>query len=341
MPDHRNAMPAASGVVAEVGEHALIERIRQRLSPAPDWLIVDAGDDAAAVEPVRGELEVITSDAVIDGVHVDRRFTPPAAIGHRAVAVNLSDLAAMGAKPRLMTLSLALPADLPLADFDALVDGALELAARERVRLVGGNITRTPGPLMVDVTAIGSVPRRRVLRRAGAKPGDYVFVSGTVGDACAALALLSAGATAPPELVARYLQPEPRTRLGALLARNRAATAAIDLSDGLADGLARLAEAGGVGFEVQAALLPVSDAARGVFEARGADPVREAIAGGDDYELLFTARPRDGGRLRTALQQCKSVRVTRIGVVTKDGGCTLVRPDGSREPVTGGYEHFS
>ncbi len=341
MADRPYGMSAASAIVAETGEHALIERIRRRLPPAPDWLVVDVGDDAAVVEPVRGELEVITADAVVDGVHVDRRFTPPAAIGHRAVAVNLSDLAAMGARPRLMTLSLALPADLPLSDFDALIDGALELASRERTRLVGGNITRTPGPLVVDVTAIGSVPRRRVLRRAGARPGDDVFVSGTVGDARAGLALLSSNEAGPHELVARYLQPEPRIRLGTVLARNRAATSAVDLSDGLADGLARLAEAGGVGFEVQADALPVSDAARQVFQARGADPVREALAGGDDYELLFTARRRDGGRLRTALQQCRPLRVTRIGVVTKGGGCTVVRPDGSREPVAGGYEHFT
>ena len=341
MSDRPRDGAAAAGVVADAGERALIARIRERLPLAPDWLIVDIGDDAAVVEPVRGELEVVTTDAIVDGVHVDRRFTPPDAIGHRAVAVNLSDLAAMGARPRLMTLSLALPPDLPLADFDALVDGALALAARAHVRLVGGNITRTPGPLVVDVTAIGSVPRRRVLQRAGARPGDHVFVSGTPGDARAALALLAAGEPGPQDLVARYLHPEPRIRLGVLLARNRAATSAVDLSDGLADGLSRLAEAGGVGIEVQADALPVSDAARAFYSARGADPVREALAGGDDYELLFTARPRTGGRLRTVTSQCAPLRVTRIGVVTKNGSCVLVRPDGSREPVGGGYEHFT
>jgi thiamin-phosphate kinase len=199
--------------VVTLGEHALVARIRQRLGPAPDWLIVDVGDDAAVYEPARNRLEVITTDAIVDLVHFDRRFVPAEAIGHRAVAVNLSDLAAMGATPRLLTLSLALPDDVSLDDFDRLVDGAIGLAERAGARVVGGNITRTPGPLVVDVTAIGSVHRRRILRRSGARAGDYVFVSGTLGDARAGLALLAdpggADADTWPEVVARYLQPEP------------------------------------------------------------------------------------------------------------------------------------
>src|SRR6187401_1671748 len=169
--------------VVTLGEHALVARIRQRLGPAPDWLIVDVGDDAAVYEPARNRLEVITTDAIVDGVHFDRRFVPAEAIGHRAVAVNLSDLAAMGATPRLLTLSLALPSDFPTDDLDELIEGLLALATRTRTRLVGGNVTSIAGPLVVDVTAIGHAHRRRVLTRGGARPGDYVFVSGTLGDA--------------------------------------------------------------------------------------------------------------------------------------------------------------
>src|SRR6188472_3082365 len=154
-------LPRRSRTVAEAGEHAIIERIRSRLGPTPDWLLVDAGDDAAVYEAPRNLVEVITTDAVVDGVHVDRRFVPPAAIGHRALAVNLSDLAAMGATPRLATLSLAMPDALPVADFEGLVEGLLALAAQYDTTVVGGNLSRSPGPLVVDVMAMGTGRPRR------------------------------------------------------------------------------------------------------------------------------------------------------------------------------------
>lgn len=346
MPSETPVADAHDGAtVSTLGEHALIARIRQRLGPAPDWLVVDVGDDAAVYEPVRNALEVITTDAVVDGVHVDRRFVPPEAIGHRAVAVNLSDLAAMGATPRLLTLSLALPEDLSLPDFDRLVDGALALAERLDARLVGGNITRSRGPLMVDVTAVGAVHRRRILRRSGARGGDHIFVSGTLGDARAGLAVLqdSAGIAVGdwPDLVARYLHPEPRLRLGQLLGRTRAATSALDLSDGLADGLARLTTDHGLGCEIEAAALPISDGARAFWTSRGADPVAEAASGGDDYELAFTVRPKDLKRLKQVARAVEGLRLTRIGVVTRTPGCWVVDAERRRSPIGPGYEHFS
>lgn len=342
-------MPSEPGVledatIAVLGEHALIARIRSRLPPAPDWLIVDVGDDAAVYEPVRNRLEVITTDAVVDGVHVDRRFVPFEAIGHRAVAVNLSDLAAMGATPRLLTLSLALPDDLSVSDFDRLVDGAVALAQRSGARLVGGNITRSRGPLMVDVTAVGSVHRRRILRRSGARAGDYIFVSGLLGDARAGLALLSGPADLRddswPDVVARYLQPEPRLRLGQLLGRSRAATSALDLSDGLADGLARLTTDYGLGCEIDASALPISEGARAVWHSRGADAVAEAVAGGDDYELAFTVRPKEARRLNPVIRASEGLRLTRIGVVTRTPECWLIDAERRRTPIGHGYEHF-
>lgn len=334
----------AAGTVQALGEHAIIARIRARLGPAPDWLLVDVGDDAAVYEPARNLVEVITTDAVVDGVHVNRAFVPPDAIGHRALAVNLSDLAAMGAAPRLATLSLALPPDLAVADLDELVGGLLSLAERARIRLVGGNITRIDGPLVVDVTAIGTVHRRQLLTRSGARPGDYVFVSGTLGDARAGLRRLGGAPAGRQDFesypVARYLRPEPRMRLGQLLGRRRAATAAVDLSDGLADGLARLCEASGLGLEVDVAALPVHPETAAVFAAAGLDPLREAIAGGDDYELLFTAGPRRTRAVAGVERLAGGVHLTRIGRVTKTPGVMLVHPDGRREPAPAGYEHF-
>jgi thiamine-monophosphate kinase len=307
-------------------------------------MLVGIGDDAAVVEPVRNQVEVLTVDAVVEGVHFDRRFTPPAAIGHRALAVNLSDLAAMGATPRLALLSLALPSDLPCQDFDALADGFTALAAAHQIHVAGGNVSRSPGPLVIDVTAIGWTKRRRVLTRGGAKPGDGVYVTGSIGGARAGLqALRASAATAHIEpCVAQYLYPQARVRAGVLLARNRAASACMDLSDGLADGIRQIAEASHIGMTIDRAAIPVDPSARTWFESRNVDPVAEALAGGDDYELVFTAPPKLGGRLRTVARH-GGVAITRIGSCTKGSTVELSgHADGhsTSEPLPEGFGHF-
>ena len=326
--------------ISDVGERALIQRITARLATAP-WVIVGPGDDAAVIAPERGEDDVLTTDAQIEDVHFDRRFVPPDAIGHRALAVNLSDLASMGAQPRAALLSLALPGTLDVAFVDGLMDGMLALAATHRVTIIGGNITRSPGPIMIDVTAIGSVRRRRVLKRSGARPGDDVYVTGTIGDAAAGLKSLQ---TRPhdAEMNAceqRFLRPEPRVRAGLLLGRNRAASACMDLSDGLADGVRNIGEASGVGMVLDATALPIADQTRRWYEAQGHDPVAAAVAGGDDYELLFTLRPSWRGRLRGVQRDLADLPITRIGVVTKERRVVVRTPQGDR-PLPEGYEHF-
>jgi len=328
--------------VAATGEHALIELIRTRVPPSPPWVTLGIGDDAAVVEPEPRTLDVFTTDAMVDGVHFDRAFTPPEAIGHRALAVNLSDLAAMGARPRVALLSLLLPADLLLSDLTAVVDGLLALAARHKVELVGGNITRTPGPLCVDITAVGSVHRRKFLTRSGARPGDEVWVSGWVGSAAAGLASLATGARAADAMRAceeAYLRPEPRIRLGLLLARNRAASACVDLSDGLADGLHRLAAASAAGLVIDGQAVPVAEEAREWYVAHQADPVMAALLGGDDYELLFTVSARQRARFRSVRQTLGGLALTRIGTVTASRSVRLT-VDGGECPVPDGYEHF-
>ena len=326
--------------VSELTERELVHAVRQRLSSAPPWLIVGIGDDAAVVEPERNRLEVITVDAVVDGVHVDRRFTPPDAIGHRALAVNLSDLAAMGASPRLAVLSMALPADLPVADFTAIVDGIGLLSAEHRLTIVGGNLTRTPGPLTLDMTAVGTVKRRSVMTRDGARPGDVVFVTGTIGAAAAGLEMLQEGsAAADQHCVDRYLRPTARVRTGVLLGRNRAASACVDLSDGLADGVSRIAEGSGISITIDRAALPIDSGARRWWESRGADVIARALTGGDDYELLVTVRPRSVRRL-AAVARDGRVPLTRIGVCTPGSALLLRDADGGQAPLPSGFSHF-
>ena len=328
--------------VGALGEHGLIALIRSRLPAAPAWVAVGLGDDAAVVAPARNTFDVLTTDALVEGVHFDRAFTPPSAIGHRALAVNLSDLAAMGATPRVALLSLVLPPAFAVSDLADLIDGLLALAAAHGVTLVGGNITRSPGPLMVDVTAVGAVRPRRVLTRGGARIGDQVWVSGAIGAASAGLASLASGPPRDPRMAAceaAVLTPEPRVRLGRLLGGNRAATACVDLSDGLADGLHQIAQASKVGIEIEARAVPVPAAAREWFAAHGQAPLLPAMTGGDDYELLFTVGPRARRRLETVRRQAGAVPLTRIGTVVAAPGVLVVDGE-ARIPLPSGYVHF-
>jgi thiamine-monophosphate kinase len=337
--------PKILDAIADLTEAELIARVRDRLPPPPAWMVVGIGDDAAVVEPERNRLEVFTVDALVEDVHFDAAFTPAEAIGYRALAVNLSDLAAMGAAPRSGLLSLALPGRLAVADFDAIVQGIAKLAARHRVHIAGGNLTRSPGPLMIDISLAGTVKRRSVLLRSGARAGDELYVSGSIGAAAAGLQVLRAKSATMASVVEhfdactrRYLYPEPRVRLGVLLGRNRAATACVDLSDGLADGVRQMAVASGVGAVIDADALPIDADARRWFEARGADPVHEALTGGDDYELLFAARPRLSSRLRAAMRH-GGAPIARIGVCTAERSIVL-RRGGADAPWPRGYSHF-
>jgi len=350
---------SATGLrVAETGERALIERIRGRVPAADAALLVGIGDDAAVAAPDRGALQVLTTDALVEGVHFDRRFSTPADIGHKALAVNVSDVASMGGTSRFALLSLMLPAHSTVTEVDELLDGLLDLAKQLRITLAGGNITRSPGPLVVDVTVIGSVRARRILTRGGARAGDDLYVTGQIGAAvvglewlreqCGASGAVSGGERpAPPrpsdrglaECVERYCRPEPRARLGALLGRTRTASACMDLSDGLADAVTQIASASNTGARIDAAFLPIHPSAEPWFSRSRADAVSATLAGGDDYELLFAVPPKRRSRLRGVFREARGVAITRIGALTPDRSVGLTR-DGRLEPLPAGFAHF-
>ena len=331
--------------IAELGEHALIARLRARVPPPSSWVTIGIGDDAAAIAPEPGEQIVITTDSLVESVHFDRAYTPMDAVGHKALAVNLSDLAAMGAEPRGVLLSLSLPAALALAEFDACVEGFLALAARARAPLIGGNITRSPGPIAIDVTAVGSARARRLITRAGGRPGDALYVTGRIGAAAAGLEVLRAGMARGAldadlaDCVARHERPEPRLRAGLIAGRSRAVSAGIDLSDGLADGARQLADASGTGVVIDADAVPVHPGARAWTARDGRDVVAAAMSGGEDYELLFAVPRRRTRAFLAAAGRWGGVAVTRIGQLTKEPGVWLERA-GRREPLPAGFVHF-
>jgi thiamine-monophosphate kinase len=305
------------------GERGLIDRIRRRFPQPAVPLVVGIGDDAAVVQPDRGALQVLTTDALVEGVHFDRRYSSLVDIGYRALAVNLSDIAAMGAMPRHALLSLMLPEGIGVEEVEALADGVAMSAREARVGIAGGNITRTTGPLVVDMTVVGSVKPRKFLTRGGGRPGDVLYVSGTLGAAAAGLDWLRtrpAGPAGVPE--------EPG------LAR-----ACMDLSDGLADGVRQIAEASGTGVRVDADRLPIDPAARQWFSQRGADPVVSSIASGDDYELLFAVQPKGGGRIKAVGQLARGLALTAIGELTQESELVLVR-NGQPEILPSGFSHF-
>lgn len=328
----------------EFDERALIARIRARVPSTHPDLLIGIGDDAAMLRPARNRAEIVTTDMLVEGVHFRREWSSPRDIGAKAVLVNVSDLDAMGAEPRVATLSLALPADMRLDDFDALVDGVAEAAAAARIAIAGGNLTGSPGPLVIDVTALGSVHARKVLRRDGARAGDEIYVTGTIGAGRAGLKWLERhGLPGPADAawpaVRRACRPAPPIGAGMALSRTGASRAAIDLSDGLADGLRRLSEGSGTGMRIDASALPIDPATLAVFASLGLDPVAETLAGGDDYELLFTVSPRHRGRFKGA-RRVLGTSVTRIGVVTAGPDVVISTPEGDRPLPSSGFDHF-
>jgi thiamine-monophosphate kinase len=334
--------------VNDLGEHALLARILARLPRPSSSVLVGPGDDAAVLAPVRNERLVVTTDAVVEGVHFSSAYSSPADVGHKALAVNLSDLAAMGATPRWALLSLVLPGSWLVADVEQLVEGLAALAGQHSVSVVGGNITRIDGPLVVDVTAGGEVLSRRWLTRSGALAGHEIWVSGAIGAAAAGLEMLAAAAAGQGSgigdqgsgCIAKHRRPEPRVRLGVALGRARAATAAMDLSDGLADALRQVAAASGVGVRIDSHALPIDPAAREWWTTRGVDPVNAALAGGDDYELVFAVPVKGRGPLRSVMRHVADPPLTKIGVFTKDPREVVLTRGGRDELLPAGFEHF-
>lgn len=316
-------------------EFDLIERIRARVMRRGD-VRLGIGDDAALLIPHATERLVAACDTMNVGVHFPAD-TAPADIGWKALAVNLSDLAAMGATPAWALLSLSLPQP-DVAWLDAFLDGFAELAAEHNVALVGGDTTR--GPLSICVTALGFVPHAQALKRANAHPGDIVCVTGTLGDAAAGLQRWSSAApdtaAADATLRARLARPTPRVLAAAIL-RGRA-RACIDVSDGLLADLGHVARASAVAIELDAAALPASDALRSVTDAATLLPLQ--AAGGDDYELAFTVAQIDCDVLLADLEAAGTA-ATRIGRVLDGDGVSLLDGDGNALPIPRGWQHFS
>jgi thiamine-monophosphate kinase len=324
--------------LSRLGEFGLIEKIRRRTPQGPG-VMLGIGDDAAWVANKFGA-SLITADLLIQDIHFNLEWTSLFDLGYKSLAVNLSDIAAMGGKPAYLILSLAVPADFTTQRVAEFYRGIHSLAAKTGVSLIGGD-TNVSKSLIISPCVIAHAPYPPV-RRSGAKSGHDIYVTGTLGDSALALKFLkgqggSAGRSPLSYLLSRHHRPTPRLAAGSLLARERLAAAMIDISDGLIQDLGHICKASDIGAVVWEDNLPISPAYRALAGQRSI----YALSGGEDYELLFCARPRDRARIER-LQKRANVTITRIGrcVSAKQGLTVIDASGGVRDIDCAGHDHF-
>lgn len=335
-------------------EFALIRALQRRFASREPALLQGIGDDAAVVAASKQEWWHLTTDLLAEGVHFDLKTASLESVGYRAGMANLSDLAAMGATPRYLLISLAIPRSLRPQDIHRLYAGLMKACRPYGVTLIGGDTSASQSGLFVSITLIGATRAGRALFRHGARTGDGLYVTGTLGDSLAGLRLLTgpakrSGQRRPPSLkkghrqflLNRHLRPTARVEVGRWLNDAELATAAIDLSDGLSGDLRHLCEQSGVGAEIHGASLPLSNACRAYAGLCRLDPVHLALTGGEDYELLFTVAPQKQPLLERRAKT-RGFRVSRIGTMKPARfGIRLQSNDGAARPLpVTSYEHF-
>ena len=324
--------------LSRLGEFGLIDRIRRNIAIG-SGVHLGIGDDAAWVDHPRGS-SLVTADLLIEGIHFDLNWTSLVDLGYKSLAVNLSDIAAMGGTPAYVMLSLGIPANFDSNKIDKLYRGIKGLAKKHCVTIVGGD-TNTADSLIISVCLIGHPPKKPICR-SGAHVGDDIYVTGTLGDAALGLDLLKLKrrpqSRAFEQLLTRHHRPTPRLAAGALLAKRNLASAMIDVSDGLIQDLTHICQASGVGARIQQDKLPLSSAYRALAGTIG---MTHALSGGEDYELLFCAAPQQRKRIDTLGKQAR-VPITRIGVcVPPAAGIRVLDAAGTEVRIKShGHDHF-
>lgn len=350
---------AAGATLRMLGEFGLLRRLRASAPTLPPEVVIGIGDDAAVVRPSPGLAVVATVDVLVEGRDFRWEWCPPEAIGHKGLVVSLSDVGAMGAVPRYALVALGLPARTPLHRVDGIYRGLRETAEAAAVAIVGGDLSEAPC-VVLSLTLIGEGEVDRLVRRSGGKPGDTIWVTGPLGRAAAGLRALKAGyrlrqssvkgkrgrkvsakiGKALQETIQAQLYPVARVREGKILADARLVTAMIDLSDGIASDLSRLAEESGVGARIFADRIPVDPITQEVAQLLGLDPLRLALGGGEDFELLFTSGAHSATVQETLVSRDLGPPYAIGELLPAKKGLFLVGPRGKQKPLQGGYEHF-
>ncbi|MBI5970233.1 MAG: thiamine-phosphate kinase [Deltaproteobacteria bacterium] len=334
-------------LIKDLGEERLIKYLSKRFTQRHPRLIKAIGDDASVTVQRGGWALLSTTDVLIEGVHFKKGRTPAYLLGKKALAISLSDIAAMGGNPLFYLVSIAVPPDTPVRFLTDVYRGMYERAKKCGAFLAGGNTARLPGRIVIETTVIGEAQKNRVVYRAGAKKGDMIFLTGAAGDSALGLLELKRrdkGALKGPfkKLALRHLDPEPRLEAGAALGAQGLISSMIDVSDGVLLDLKRLCAASGVSAAIDIACLPISKEFKRYEAQRRRSFATLALIGGEDYELLFTARPENEARVMRAASGLK-LRITKIGAIT-GGPRTRVKVFGADgkavKTKSSGYLHF-
>jgi thiamine-monophosphate kinase len=342
--------------ISDLGEFGLIRKIQKLSSQASPNIVTGIGDDAAVLKTSPSALLLATTDMLIEGVHFDLTYTDYFSLGWKSAAVNLSDIAAMGGVPRFCLTSLGIPRTVNAEQVVKIYRGFNALMRRNQTVLVGGDTCASPSGLIISVTVLGETNKKNAITRAGAKPGDRIFVTGTLGDSAAGMEFLQlrAGskglatsgqghgsrvkgpAARENKLVQRHLRPIPRIEWGRTIALSGCASAMIDISDGLSSDLAHICELSGVGAVIDSQSLPVSASLLKTSEKLKTSLLRYVLSGGEDYELLFTVTPSKVKKLRSF-----NLPVTDVGTITTTGRILMVDEHGAAKSLRpAGYDHF-
>jgi thiamine-monophosphate kinase len=345
----------------QLGELGIINKFFQHFSLAASGINLGMGDDAAALEIPKGYMQLITTDIMVEDIHFERKYCAPQFLGHKILAINLSDIAAMGGEPRYFLLSLGFPEDLEVEFLEAFIAGLQQTAKDYNVTLIGGDTSASKKYIILSLTLLGQVKKRELITRSGAKPGDYTYVSGHIGCSAVGLNLLKAGyyldsgmvfkrgvsIDKDEEKLARqcllaHLSPSPRLKLGRVLSAKRLARAMIDVSDGISRDLnhiCRLSKCGALLYEES---LPISEAVHYWAKKLKLSPYDLALHGGEDYELLFTLPPEKAEELEHEIKKNQLISATKIGEIKdQKEGIKIQHLDGTRSMLTDkGYDHF-
>ncbi|HEY5038502.1 MAG TPA: thiamine-phosphate kinase [bacterium] len=332
--------------MGSVGEFGFIEKIRSEMKAKNPSVVLGIGDDAALFKPTLNHELIFTTDMLVEGRHFDFKFITPWQLGAKTMAVNVSDCAAMGAKPTVAVVSLGVPKSFPLTDLEAFYDGMKSWGESYGAQIVGGD-TVGSDHFIVNIALIGEVETGRALKRGGAKTGEALIVTGTLGDSAAGLYALqhpsAKGKETASLLIKRHLAPVPRFNVGRVLSTKKLASSAIDVSDGLSSEIHHLCEESGVGAEIHEEALPLSTSLLHYCEENGLNPLDFALHGGEDYELLFTVPLTKISEVIQKVPVETGVPLKSIGrMVPKTKGITFISKDGKRIPLEAkGYDHFS
>jgi thiamine-monophosphate kinase len=334
---------ARAGTVGALGEDELIEIFAATSGQIDPHLVVPNGDDAAAfvLEPMQAG--VVTTDTLVEGVHFDLAYCPPHTVGRKLVSINMSDLAAMGARPRYILLSVTMSPEVGIETAEAIAGGIREKSRAHGVTIIGGNTARIEGPMVLSATIIGRAPPEELVRRRGTLMGDALFVTGRLGDANAGLRLARSGRIPEPgdrlhSLFSALVDPIARVSAGRALGKSGLIHAMCDISDGFGRDVGRLLAPEGLGAHIDANALPISEALSSYAEETGESAEMIALEGGEDYELLFAADPDHEKDIIEVLAET-ATPVARIGQVTA-GEMEVFLSDGSVIAPPEGWDHF-